>query len=276
MVDAAQSSLQIELPPSAEGVTTAMSVVIEAIRCAHHDVFEQSETVKAQCCRLDEERRRYADDREEFDGLREDVESKLIGLAESTKKVEQLAVANEATRVEVAQENARAARRVEELDLRERNITDANLKQKESAKCLAVKEEKLARARQACDDERKQLEPQRKEIRRQKEGLEERSEKLDAYAEELAGSRTALETMQHQLGRDQEEIATQRQSLLSKIGGAIQSPDAPEAKQQKKAARSEPTAAPKARGPGPKTGGGSSAGQFRKLRRDAKRKSIGL
>ena len=41
----------------------------------------------------------------------------------------------------------------------------------------------------------------------------------------MPSSRAALEAMQGQLVRDQEEIGTHRQALLSKIGGAIQTPE---------------------------------------------------
>ena len=87
--------------------------------------------------------------------------------------------------------------------------------------------------------------------------------------------------MRDQVLRDQSEIATHREALLTQIGrqadsvgGASQSSGRASNGAGKNGATSGSVSIPKA--PKPKTGGGSSTDQFRKLRRDAKRKSIGL
>ena len=54
------------------------------------------------------------------------------------------------------------------------------------------------------------------------------------------------------------------------------SPDAPAKRTDESGSASRSVSIPKAPKSTPKAGGGSSTEQFRKLRRDAKRKSIGL
>ncbi len=301
---AAQSSLQIEPPPSSEGVARAMSSAFQALRNANAEVIDHFKDVTSQRQHLDEDRKRITAERQsqlagqaELSGLRGEVEAKLVEVAEATEKVQQDAQAIDAEREEAARDAERLARLDEELGSREQVIAERRRNMDVSIKCLTEKEESVARAGQKVEEELGELASQREKIQQESDSvndrqsqLGERSDQLELYAKELDGSRSALEAMQVQLLRDQSEIAVHREALLTQIarqagstgrqadgvGGAIESPDAPAKRTDESGSASSSVSIPKAPKSTPKAGGGSSAEQFRKLRRDAKRKSIGL
>lgn len=285
-----QANLQIEPPPSTESVSLAVSNAFQVLRRAHVDVVEQFQDLAAGRQRLEEDLHRITADQAELSALRIDVEAKLSDLAASTHKVQEDAQAVETQRKDAVRDAERLARLVDELDSREQVLAERQRKTDESAKSLAEKEESVAKAGEQYEEALRQLVPQREEIERQSQALKERhgrlaerSDELDLHAKELDGSRDALVAMRDQLLRDQSEIASHREALLTQIGrqvdcgdGANQASDASAKRAGKNGASSGAVSIPKAPKPKPKAGGGSSTDQFRKLRRDAKRKSIGL
>lgn len=267
-----------------------MSNAFQTLRNANAEVIDRFQDLTTKQRLLDEDRQRITADHAELSGLRGEVEAKLVDLAETTEKVQQDTQAIDAKREEAARDAERLSRLDEELDSREQMIAERKRNTEESARRLAEKEESVVRAGQECEKRLGQQASQREEIQQRSDSLNdqqgqlgERSDQLELYAKELDGSRSALEAMQIQLLRDQSEIASHREALLTQIGrqadcvgGAIQSTDAPAKRSDDNGSASRPVSIPQAPKSIPKAGGGSSAEQFRKLRRDAKRKSIGL
>lgn len=287
---AAQSNLQIEPPPNSQGVARAMSNAFQALHSANAEVIDRFQEATTQRKHLDEDRKSQLAGQAELSGLRDEVEAKLVDVAKATEKVQQDAEAIGAKREEAAREAERLTQLHEELGSREQVIAERQKDMEESVKWLTEKEESVARAGQQYEDGLGELASQREQIQQESDSvndrqsrLAEQSDQLELYAKELDGSRSALEAMQVQLLRDQSEIALHREALLTQIGRqgegvgrANQSPDVPAKRPDENDSASRSVSIPKAPKPTPKAGGGSSAEQFRKLRRDAKRKSIGL
>jgi hypothetical protein len=91
---------------------------------------------------------------------------------------------------------------------------------------------------------------------------------MEQQSAEIRRTRETLATMQAQMNRDHQEIAQQRQELLERLGAVEVSGSN---------GASKPAAAAAAAGNGwqhPKPA--AMADQFRKLRRDSKRRAIGV
>ena len=294
---AMQSKLKINPPPSADGVASAMSNVFERLRNVQSETVERAKAVETQRGLLDEDRQRMTADHEELDGMRGEVEAKLAGLGIETEKVQRDVQAAEEFRAELDHQREKCSLKVEQLDSREELLSARQDEVEESGKELLKKEDAAAQTARDCEAKLRELASQQAETQRQvvslnderngladrKAQLGERSDRLDVYATELDGSRGALEAMQAQLLRDQSEITTHREALLTQIGrptegaaGASDSADERAKTESELQDASRPATVSTASRPVPKAGGGSAAEQFRKLRRDAKRKSIGL
>ena len=98
-------------------------------------------------------------------------------------------------------------------------------------------------------------------------------EHLDAQAAELSDTKSTLRSMQAQLAEGQKEVAVQREQLLDRLGGA---PPLPTEIRQGRIESEESTPVDSSVESVPKPASSQAAAQFRKLRRDAKRKVVGL
>lgn len=117
------------------------------------------------------------------------------------------------------------------------------------------------------------LESQQLELERRKQELEERSRQIEARDAELGELRETLLAMQAQLADDQKEVAAQREALLRQLGDSDQSGPMREGRQN---VQNPPAQANVPQKHHPKPAAAAAADQFRKLRRDAKRKAIGV
>ena len=137
---------------------------------------------------------------------------------------------------------------------------------------LAEREHALRTTEEQLREQVAALAPQRQELARRSEELTAQSQQLGSYAEDLARTKQTLVTMQAQLAHDQKEVVTQRESLLECLGSAPPTP----AISATLACTRESLAPLRTPGPAPKAAATPAARQFRKLRRDAKRKAIGV
>lgn len=151
---------------------------------------------------------------------------------------------------------------------------------------VSVAQEQLRRDADALQFERESLQRDRAELEQletdlksERQGLEHRelqlaarAEQLEAYAAELADTREDLMQMREQLALGQQEVAARREELRAHVGAPPRFPLRPgHAVAPIDVTVSLPTA-----GKGkPKPAAGQAAEQFRKLRRDAKRRAIG-
>ena len=137
---------------------------------------------------------------------------------------------------------------------------------------MADRERTVQTSEQQVREQISALEPQREELAQQSQGLLSKSKELETYAAELAQTRDTLVAMQNQLVKDQQEIATHRESLLERLGSVQRSASVPA---DLTSGLAPLPAAPV--GPGvAKPAATPAARLFRKLRRDAKRKAIGV
>ena len=118
-------------------------------------------------------------------------------------------------------------------------------------------------------------------IEQQRQELAEREEQLNRHTAELIETRNGLVTMQQQLAHAQQEVAVQREELLAQLGGAG-SITAPATKTTPAEVAVEvpsntPPPPPSQPEPAqPKAASTATTEQFRKMRRDAKRRAIGV
>ena len=147
---------------------------------------------------------------------------------------------------------------------------------------LAERERSLEQMEQRFNEQLAELEPQRERLDRRERDMMAREEQIETFAAELNDTHRALSTLQQQLARDQQDLAAQRQELLDQLGGVKEVPIGTTGRIGDPASSAPPPtpapppspAAPGA--PKPKPAASAAAGQFRKLRRDAKRKAIGV
>jgi DNA repair exonuclease SbcCD ATPase subunit len=214
------------------------------------------------------------DEREKLDRLR----SELNGRQE-----EQRAGLKRAAReVEAAREELASHRKALEADLRK-------LQQDQEAQVRATAtledRKRLIDSKEAELLERDRAwEPRVTELRHQEAELKTRSDQLEAYAAELANAREKLTAMQAEMARGEQELTALRAELLERLGTTTRGPwiapalstarVGPPEEQEEDAPAAEVPSVP-ARVV-PKPAASPAADQFRKLRRDAKRKAIGV
>lgn len=271
-----QSTQSIDPPPSPLHMTRAMADAVQGFRDVQSILVEQSESVEQRTLQIDEDLERIDVDRDELAGLRREVETKLTDLAASTESSQREKSEIESKALEIAGEHKRLTTRSAEIEAREQQLSAQRLTDEVTARSLAESKESIARERKQCREELQQLAPQREEIQKQSAALAQRTEQLDSHAAELEETRSTLETLQHQIAHDQREVASQRETLLSKIGStgntASESKAEPDGTRLRPGEKSTHGSQLQA----PKPGAGNAAAQFRKLRRDAKRKAIGI
>lgn len=124
-----------------------------------------------------------------------------------------------------------------------------------------------------------ELESMSQNLQQQESDITTRAKQLEAEESEHASIRDTLATLQGQLNRDKEEIATQREELMERLGStpkhtskkSVKSEPVEQADEVEEQEPAPEVLAPKKATPKPASG----SDQFRKLRRDAKRKAIG-
>lgn len=123
-----------------------------------------------------------------------------------------------------------------------------------------------------------ELESVRQSLQEQENDISARAMKLETEESQHASIRDTLVTLQDQINHDKEEIASQREELMERLGStpkiSPKKPATPEPVDVMETQEPEPEPeAPAVKKASPKSATGSD--QFRKLRRDAKRKAIG-
>ncbi len=177
----------------------------------------------------------------------------------------------------ITEDDRRMAIKVAELDNRKKELADTATQTRAEAESLANIQKKLAAEREALSDDRRRhglmrdaIEHDRSVIASQKSELDVKASGIAAKEAELIAAREALAAMQSQLTRDSEELSRKREAILKAVGGSTITPAAENSETVESAPETfEPLPVP-SRTPKP----ASSADQFRKLRRDAKRKTF--
>jgi len=177
----------------------------------------------------------------------------------------------------IADDDQKLAANVAELDKHKQELAETVTQTRAETEALANTHKKLAAEREALSDDRRRhglmqdaIEHDRSVIASEKAELDVKANGIAAKEAELSAAREALAAMQSQLTRDSEELARKREAILKAVGGSAITPAADETGSIDSAPDAfEPLPVP-SRTPKP----ASSADQFRKLRRDAKRKTL--
>jgi len=144
--------------------------------------------------------------------------------------------------------------------------------QAKTADVIAEREHAVAVVEQKLNQQSREIEAQSLALKEREADISSRMRQLETDTAELAAAREMVFTMQAQLERDHHEVASQREELLQRLG--ITPPRAAAPQPSRRAAAVH---APSWRSSSePKPASTDGAEQFRKLRRDSKRKAIGV
>ncbi len=145
--------------------------------------------------------------------------------------------------------------------------------QERAVATLAEREHSLARSVQQMENRAAEQNTRESEFQQQVSEFNAKAKALEADASALAAARETVTALQAQLNRDHEEIAVQREELLHRLDCA------PQVARTRSNGRNAPDHAPAPSTPwqsGPKPASAPKVDRFRKLRRDAKRRAIGV
>ncbi len=159
------------------------------------------------------------------------------------------------------------------LDGNRRDVAQARAELADRRDELEAKFVELAEKIRNLDRQRSDIESSSAQLHDGQSALAVRSQQLDDYAAELAATRDALGTMQTQLSREQRDLATQRQELLQRLGSSTCSlPEPPNVEAVPDASEQSEVLQSRL----PKPAACRPSDQFRKMRRDTKRRAIGV
>ncbi len=265
-------NLKLE-PPATTDIDRLAQEARDAIRAARSRLHMEVEALNA--------------DRLEFTHVQEQLAQERKALGEEQKtleaerpKLEALASENKQKLEDIRAAEARTVESQRVLSSKEQELENfrASLDQEKQAHASAVsmlveRESAIEIAETNLAEQRQITEPRFKELERRETEFSARSKEIEAYAAELDGTRKTLLTMQEQLELAQKEVATQREELLRRLGGTSQMPLIAKTPDRNVGQISDL----EIESPGkPKPAASPAAEQFRKLRRDAKRRAIGV
>jgi len=260
-----------EKMPAADEVRKLAQNALDAVKVAQQRLQHDAGILFADRERLNADRTKIGQLEKDLLKLKHELE---VRQAEFAASVERLAHDRQGMEVSLAN----LATRQQELSDREqrcatvqREIEGRQKAHETAAKSLAERERALKQADQQLADRARELGPRFKELESRELQLAGRAEQLETFAAELTETREALAAVQDQLARGQQEIAAQRDELLQRLGGVPSFPLKPAVDHAGTSAGRLPAADVTK----PKPAADAAAEQFRKLRRDAKRKAIG-
>ena len=213
---------------------------------------------------------------EELHAKREDQEAQLAKLNEQVAEITATAEGIESDRRTLEQEH-------QALAAQQSSLEEVQRQQAEAANALAERERASNENEARLSRQIKELEPLRHTLDERQAELEERSEHLANFESELTEKHRLLATLQEQLTEEQRQVAQQRRIMFDRLGTPEQGEsDGPTVSMPTREV-DRPTgvteeavkvnAVPVAT---PQPAAGGKADQFRKLRRDAKRRAIGV
>jgi chromosome segregation ATPase len=211
-------------------------------------------------------------DQAQLQAQRESVEQQRTELAAMADELEQRRAELQASVASYEHEKGLLAAKQRDLASQQDNVAQERQAQDSAAAVLAERERRLEQAEQQLRTQTAEFELKLIEIGEQEKELQARAKHLDEFAAELTETREALSCLQTQLSHGQQDIAAQREELLQQLGNTHQVPlrvvsSPPE--------QDAPLTSSSKDGVFPKPAASRAAEQFRKLRRDAKRKAIG-
>ena len=252
--------------PDASRVQQLAEEVKVALRAARDQARTDTTALQTQRSELSEQRDDLAKMSEVLEARRDELDAKAGGLAKLQDNLGRDREAAEKSNEQIEAELRTIASQRAAIDASNADLAEQQRKYDAACKALAKKEQQVAGGERKLAEQTSALAPKKQELEGLRTELDARTKQLEDQASALGKTRETFAAMQSQLTQDQEAVAQQREELLRRLG------ETPAGK----ATPQEPLVpvgpAPKDRAPKP----AAAVDQFRKLRRDAKRKSIGV
>ena len=251
--------------PSGEAVGALAENALGALRAMHESLAKQLEVLAAERTATIEKGKALAD--QEARLAKEGTETKLqlAKLEELSEQVNTKREEIDSAFGRIEQEQAKLAAHASELGTRAEELARREQACASIESVIQDRERSVGKAQEAATQRQNELAARQAELDAQREDLTSRVTKVQQAEAELTAQREALASLQEQLTRDHHEIATQREELLKQLGAV-----------PPRSSMDATPVAPALAEPAPKPAASKSAEQFRKLRRDAKRKAIGV
>ncbi len=173
----------------------------------------------------------------------------------------------------ISQEQIELDNRQQALDISRNQLMEEKEKHANVVDLIAEREQSLETAERQVQTLNSELMPRKQAIEQRELELADREQELQKYANELTETRSALLDMQQQLEHNQIEVSKQREQLISQLGAG--EPIARDPHQPTNIVTPRPVTVVEPTPAQPKPASNMAAQQFRKLRRDAKRRAIG-
>jgi hypothetical protein len=271
-----EPSIELETAaPEPSRVLQLARQAVQALRAAQEHVRLDAESVRSERERIVRERERLTQSETQLAEQRLEFETQLADIVKMTADIERQTAAVDATRKQLEDDAQALTQGQEECKAGQARLAEQEQRQAAAAKILAERENGLAQAERELENHLRSLEPRKRQLEQQEQELTAQRRQVDAQAAELDETRKTLAAMQAQLTRDHQEIAVQRDTLLERLGSVARVAPAP-AESLRVGIAGEPVSAHATPVRGPKPAALPADEQFRKLRRDAKRKAIGV
>lgn len=234
------------------------------------------ERLKSDTERLNSERERLASENDrivklESDNRRrsESIDSRLAEIKQQSNAMHQQQESVAEATMQIEREKKTLCDRAEEMDARVARLAEDEKSHGEHIRSVADREDAAASLQREVETQLKQFKARDAELKQNEKDYAERSRDLKVQHSELIEVRETVLALQDQLADDHQAVASHREQLLKKLDDAI-----PNRPQPVKDMPGGPK--PAARSGSPKPASNNGVDQFRKLRRDAKRKVIGV
>ncbi len=264
-------------PPDFGRVQARGSEMLQALRDSKEWLNQESAESRTVQERIAREQTDVANDRKDLLELRDDVEGKFTQLAAATKEIETYRAGAEELRQRIDEQSRSIAAGQQQLDRLRAQLEEQARANSARADEIMQRDAELEMARQRLNEESQSVHAMNEEMQSRTDELERREEEVQASVGDVASRREALGTLQNQLVREQKDLAGQRQELLDRLDTVPVRAGRTEKTSDADAVAVEGQSAELLQsGPAPKPAGNSAAEQFRKLRRDSRRKAVGV
>lgn len=267
------TAINLETPlPSPSDVQRLAQEALQRLKSAQAQLHLEAEALSQEFLQMDR-------DREELKNVRAELQTQQGQTASDRAQLETLRCDVERCQAEVSQAHEQfqaecqtLKAKKDEVEVLRNNLARERDEHAATVALIAERERAAEFAERRLNELAQELQPRQQAVEQQELELSSRTEQLESYAGELTEMRETLIRLQEQLAQSQHEVSHQREELLARLGSTPAPMTAPRRLDQKfEAVEAVPTLP----GSKPKSAGGVAADQFRKLRRDAKRRAIG-
>jgi len=252
--------------PDAGRVQDLARQALQSLRTAQEHIRANAENARTEQVRIFDEREQLTKRESLLAGQRRDIEAQVSEIVKRTAEIE-------GSRKQLEAEAQVVAQRQTECKKSEARFAEQEQKLASAAQALAGRETALTHSERELESRVCAIESGKRDLVLHEKELAAQREQLNRQATELDETRETLASMQAQLTRDHQETSKQRDELLKRLDRVKQVvPSRPEIV----GVAEEPISAQATPLRGPKPAIVQSVDQFRKLRRDSKRKAIGV